>query len=146
MALEQMLAWFGPGSPEAGLVGEIDFTRLPAHIAIIMDGNGRWAAQRHLPRVRGHQAGVEAVRATVESSARLGISVLTLLSIAGAWRAFPALSVAQRAAIVIPLAAYPLVYYVVGFEARYRQPVDGLALVLAASALIGGRRPAIGVA
>jgi hypothetical protein len=78
--------------------------------------------------------------------AALGISVLTLLSIAGAWRAFPALSVAQRAAIVIPLAAYPLVYYVVGFEARYRQPVDGLALVLAASALIGRRRPVIGVA
>jgi undecaprenyl diphosphate synthase len=43
-----------------------------------MDGNGRWAAARHLPRVEGHRAGIEAVRATVETSARLGISVLTL--------------------------------------------------------------------
>lgn len=51
---------------------------LPKHIGIIMDGNGRWAASRHLPRVEGHRAGIESVRAAVESSARLGISVLTL--------------------------------------------------------------------
>jgi len=51
---------------------------LPAHIAIIMDGNGRWAAQRHLPRVEGHRAGIESVRDVVETSARLGIDVLTL--------------------------------------------------------------------
>src|SRR6185436_19960365 len=50
----------------------------PAHIAIIMDGNGRWAAQRHLPRVEGHRAGIDSVRDVVESSARLGIEVLTL--------------------------------------------------------------------
>src|SRR5688572_29621975 len=43
-----------------------------------MDGNGRWAAQRHLPRVEGHRAGIDAVRDTVETSARLGIQVLTL--------------------------------------------------------------------
>src|SRR5262245_42982301 len=43
-----------------------------------MDGNGRWAAQRHLPRVEGHRAGIEAVRDTVETAARLGIKVLTL--------------------------------------------------------------------
>ncbi|MCI0436490.1 MAG: isoprenyl transferase, partial [Gemmatimonadetes bacterium] len=47
-------------------------------VAIIMDGNGRWAAQRHLPRVEGHRAGIDAVRDTVETSARLGIPVLTL--------------------------------------------------------------------
>jgi undecaprenyl diphosphate synthase len=48
------------------------------HVAIIMDGNGRWAAQRHLPRVEGHRAGIDSVRDVVETSARLGIGVLTL--------------------------------------------------------------------
>jgi undecaprenyl diphosphate synthase len=47
-------------------------------VAIIMDGNGRWAAERHLPRVEGHRAGIDAVRDTVETSARLGLPVLTL--------------------------------------------------------------------
>jgi undecaprenyl diphosphate synthase len=51
---------------------------LPEHIAVIMDGNGRWAAQRHLPRVEGHRAGIESVREVVEGSARIGIRVLTL--------------------------------------------------------------------
>ena len=44
---------------------------IPRHIAVIMDGNGRWAAQRHLPRVEGHRAGIESVREVVEGSARL---------------------------------------------------------------------------
>jgi undecaprenyl diphosphate synthase len=78
MALEQLLASFKPGSPEEALARQLNPARLPAHIAIIMDGNGRWAAKRHLPRVRGHQAGVDAVRNAVETSARLGIDVLTL--------------------------------------------------------------------
>ena len=78
MALEHLLASINPGSPEESLARRIDPARLPSHIAIIMDGNGRWAAQRHLPRVRGHQAGVGAVRDAVESSTRLGIRVLTL--------------------------------------------------------------------
>jgi undecaprenyl diphosphate synthase len=78
MSLEQLLAWVPPDSPEAALAKQVDFTRLPAHVAIIMDGNGRWAAQRHLPRVQGHQAGIDAVRDVVETSARLGIEVLTL--------------------------------------------------------------------
>ena len=56
----------------------MNFDRLPQHVAVIMDGNGRWAAQRHLPRVEGHRAGIESVRDVVESSARLGIRVLTL--------------------------------------------------------------------
>lgn len=52
--------------------------KVPTHVAIIMDGNGRWAAQRRLPRVEGHRAGIESVRSVVEASARLGIEVLTL--------------------------------------------------------------------
>jgi len=67
-----------PGSRDEQLLTQIDFTRLPHHIAIIMDGNGRWAKRRHLPRVAGHRAGVEAVRSTVETAARLGIESLTL--------------------------------------------------------------------
>ncbi len=67
-----------PGSPEELLVRRIDFERLPRHVALIMDGNGRWAAERAQPRVDGHRAGVDAVRETVETTARLGIPVLTL--------------------------------------------------------------------
>jgi undecaprenyl diphosphate synthase len=67
-----------PNSRDAQLLAQIDESRLPRHVAVIMDGNGRWAKRRHLPRVAGHRAGVEAVRATVETSARLGIEVLTL--------------------------------------------------------------------
>jgi undecaprenyl diphosphate synthase len=78
MSLEQLLTSIPPGSPEETLARQVNFDRLPAHIAVIMDGNGRWAAQRHLPRVEGHRAGIEAVRDIVESSARIGIQVLTL--------------------------------------------------------------------
>jgi undecaprenyl diphosphate synthase len=78
MSLEQLLAWIPPGSPDETLARQVNFDQLPAHIAIIMDGNGRWAAQRHLPRVEGHRAGIESVRDAVETSARLGIDVLTL--------------------------------------------------------------------
>jgi undecaprenyl diphosphate synthase len=78
MSLEDVLASLTPGSAEDALARQVDFERLPAHIAVIMDGNGRWAAQRHLPRVEGHRAGIESVRETVEGSARLGIRVLTL--------------------------------------------------------------------
>jgi undecaprenyl diphosphate synthase len=56
----------------------LDPARLPKHIAIIMDGNGRWAKRRHMPRVAGHRAGVAAVRSTVETAARIHISALTL--------------------------------------------------------------------
>jgi undecaprenyl diphosphate synthase len=78
MSLEQLLASLPPGSADEALARQVNFDRLPAHIAIIMDGNGRWAAQRHLPRVEGHRAGIDSVRAVVETSARLGIDVLTL--------------------------------------------------------------------
>jgi len=56
----------------------LDSASLPRHIAIIMDGNGRWARRRHMPRVAGHRAGVAAVRSTVETAARVGIPALTL--------------------------------------------------------------------
>ena len=78
MSLEDILADLPAGSTEAATARQINFDRLPAHIAVIMDGNGRWAAQRHLPRVEGHRAGIDSVRDVVETSARLGIDVLTL--------------------------------------------------------------------
>jgi undecaprenyl diphosphate synthase len=78
MSLEQLLAWIPPGSPDEALARQVNFEQLPSHVAIIMDGNGRWAAQRHLPRVEGHRAGIDSVRDVVETAARLGIDVLTL--------------------------------------------------------------------
>lgn len=66
------------GTREEALLGAIAWDRLPRHIAIIMDGNGRWAAQRSQPRIAGHRAGVEAVRSAVDTGARLGIGALTL--------------------------------------------------------------------
>ncbi len=63
---------------EAEVYLQLDPERLPKHIAIIMDGNGRWARRRHLPRVAGHRAGVASVRSTVETAARAGIPALTL--------------------------------------------------------------------
>jgi undecaprenyl diphosphate synthase len=76
--MKDLLEALQPGDPDLGLANAIDPERLPAHIAIIMDGNGRWAKRRSLPRVAGHSAGVGPVRSTVETCARLGIQVLTL--------------------------------------------------------------------
>ena len=78
MSLDQLLEKIPRGSPDEALAREVNFEALPRHIAIIMDGNGRWAAQRHLPRVEGHRAGIESVRDVVETSARLGVGALTL--------------------------------------------------------------------
>src|SRR5260370_34027763 len=66
------------GTRESMLLASINWDRLPRHVAIIMDGNGRWAAQRGQPRIAGHRAGVEAVRASVDTGARLGLGALTL--------------------------------------------------------------------
>jgi undecaprenyl diphosphate synthase len=63
---------------EAELLAQIDLDRLPQHIAVIMDGNGRWAKRRRLPRIAGHRAGIGAVRQAVEACARLGVPYLTL--------------------------------------------------------------------
>jgi len=76
--MKALLESLRPGDRDWELASAIDPDRLPAHIAIIMDGNGRWAARRRLPRVAGHKAGVGPVRNTVETCARLGIRVLTL--------------------------------------------------------------------
>jgi undecaprenyl diphosphate synthase len=65
-------------SEEARLLEKLDFSRLPRHIAVIMDGNGRWAQKRHLPRIAGHSAGTQSARTTIESCARLNIEALTL--------------------------------------------------------------------
>jgi undecaprenyl diphosphate synthase len=63
---------------EASLLESLDLTRLPRHIAVIMDGNGRWAQKRHLPRVAGHQSGTKSARITIETCARLKVQALTL--------------------------------------------------------------------
>jgi undecaprenyl diphosphate synthase len=63
---------------EARLLEKLDLSRLPRHIAIIMDGNGRWAQKRHLPRVAGHRFGTQSARMAIETSARLHIEALTL--------------------------------------------------------------------
>jgi undecaprenyl diphosphate synthase len=78
MSLQDILSVVPAGSPEEALARQVNFDRLPRHVAVIMDGNGRWAAQRHLPRVEGHRAGIDSVRDIVETSARLDIGVLTL--------------------------------------------------------------------
>ena len=63
---------------ESRLLAKLDLQRLPRHIAVIMDGNGRWAQKRHLPRVAGHRAGTQSARTTIETCARLHIEALTL--------------------------------------------------------------------
>jgi len=67
-----------PGTREREILERIDPDRMPRHVAIIMDGNGRWAKARSLPRVEGHRAGIRSVRETVETAARLGFEVITL--------------------------------------------------------------------
>jgi undecaprenyl diphosphate synthase len=67
-----------PGSKEADLLAAIDPARLPRHIAVIMDGNGRWAKMRGKPRIFGHKAGAESVRAILDTCARLQIEAVTL--------------------------------------------------------------------
>ena len=78
MSLQELLEVVPSNSEDRALVQAIDFARLPRHVAVIMDGNGRWAKLRHKRRVEGHRAGIDAVRDVVETSARLGLQVLTL--------------------------------------------------------------------
>ena len=78
MALQDLLEVVPVGTDEEDFLRVIDFARLPRHVAIIMDGNGRWAQLRSKHRVEGHRAGIHAVRDTVETAARLGLEVLTL--------------------------------------------------------------------
>jgi undecaprenyl diphosphate synthase len=78
--LDHALAQFSPQSEEYSLIGRIDENRLPAHVAVIMDGNGRWARQKELTRDAGHRAGAESAREITETAARLGIRYLTLFT------------------------------------------------------------------
>src|SRR5512141_1295623 len=78
MSFQDLLEVVPSGSEEQSLLRSIDFERLPRHVAVIMDGNGRWASLRHKRRVEGHRAGIASVRDVVETSARLGVEVLTL--------------------------------------------------------------------
>ena len=74
-----LAASLGPVTAEESLLLEkLDLERLPRHVAVIMDGNGRWAQRRHLPRVAGHSAGTKTARTTIETCARLKIEALTL--------------------------------------------------------------------
>ena len=76
--MKALLESLTPGEGDWQLAQSINPERLPRHVAIIMDGNGRWARRRNLPRVAGHKAGIDPVRSTVETCARLGIRSLTL--------------------------------------------------------------------
>jgi undecaprenyl diphosphate synthase len=83
--------FFRPGTEENTLLAQVDLARLPRHIAVIMDGNGRWARQRGLPRAEGHGAGAASVKETVEAAARLGIGYLTLYAFSSEnWKRPPA--------------------------------------------------------
>jgi undecaprenyl diphosphate synthase len=76
---------------EAKIYASLEPNKLPQHVAIIMDGNGRWAKRRHMPRVAGHKAGVSAVRSTVETAARIHIPALTLYAFSAEnWQRRPA--------------------------------------------------------
>ena len=78
------------GTTERELLDEIDLARLPRHVAIIMDGNGRWATARGMPRAAGHRQGAEAVRRVVEAAPDLGVDTLTLYAFSSDnWRRPP---------------------------------------------------------
>lgn len=96
--MKQLLESLTPGTQEWRVATQLDPKRIPAHIAIIMDGNGRWARQRNYPRILGHKAGIDPVRTAVETAAQLRLEALTLyafsvenwkrprLEIEGLWR------------------------------------------------------------
>ncbi len=77
-AMQKFLDWAAPESEERQLARQLAADRLPRHIAVIMDGNGRWARERRLPRAAGHRAGVKPVREIIEACCRLNIPALTL--------------------------------------------------------------------
>jgi len=76
--LKSLEGFIKPGSEEERLANKLDFSRIPRHVAVIMDGNGRWAKKRNLPRIEGHRAGAKSVQEVIETGARLGVKVLTL--------------------------------------------------------------------
>ena len=78
LRMQALLEAMRPGNEEEALARSIDPDRLPAHIAVIMDGNGRWAKRRNLPRVAGHKAGMRSVRTVIETCTQMGLKALTL--------------------------------------------------------------------
>jgi undecaprenyl diphosphate synthase len=76
--MKQLLQVLDSGDSDWRFANQIDPQRLPSHVAIIMDGNGRWARQRNYPRILGHRAGISSVKTIAESAAQIGIQVLTL--------------------------------------------------------------------
>ncbi len=76
--MQDFLKWASPRSEEWHAARRLEPARMPRHIAVIMDGNGRWARRRFLPRAAGHRAGVRSVRQIIEDCCRLGIDALTL--------------------------------------------------------------------
>lgn len=76
--MKELLQALSPGDRDWHIATQLDPKRLPAHIAIIMDGNGRWAKQRNFPRILGHKAGVDPVRMAAETCAQLSLEALTL--------------------------------------------------------------------
>lgn len=86
VALQRILARF-PNADPRGLLPDVPPARIPRHVAVIMDGNGRWAEERGFPRAFGHQAGASGVREIITASVKLGIEVLTLYSFSSEnWR------------------------------------------------------------
>ena len=78
-ALARIRARFPQADP-VGLLPGVSPARIPRHIAVIMDGNGRWAEERGFPRIFGHRAGASAVREAIRGCAKIGVEVLTLYS------------------------------------------------------------------
>lgn len=78
-ALERIKARYPEADPHA-LLPDVPTSKIPRHIAIIMDGNGRWAEERGFPRIVGHRNGMKAVRDTIETAARIGVEIVTLYS------------------------------------------------------------------
>ena len=126
---------------------------VPRHIAIIMDGNGRWAKQRLLPRVAGHRKGVEAVRATVRSCVELGVEYLTLFAFSSEnWRR-PAeeVSILMQLFIraleqeVAKLDANDIRFRVVGDTSRFEKRIRDL-IAVAENRTVGNERLTLTVA
>ena len=78
--MNKPLDYIFPAPPSDVDLGALDVDRIPEHIAVIMDGNGRWAKKRALNRLRGHKAGIEAVRETIRCASDLGVKYLTIYS------------------------------------------------------------------
>ncbi len=78
--LKGLEGWLTNGSEEARLAERLEASRMPRHVAVIMDGNGRWAKERGLPRTEGHKAAAASVREIVETGARLGLEAVSLFA------------------------------------------------------------------